>query len=257
MRSQDVLIKWTGSKRLQVPKIICHFPQKIKTYFEPFIGGGSVLFSILTSQIEVQNIECSDINKDLICIWQTVKTNPQIIIDFYKENWHKIDQQFYNELKLQHNETPDPRKFFMILRLCRNGLVRYNKSGKFNSSFHYGRKGVNPDQIEKTILNWHKLLKKVNFSCRSYSEIQSSIGDILYLDPPYFSENEFYFDKFDFSPFLEWLSQQKAAYFLSLNVDFDFPKHLYDKCYLIAGKNSFNQLLGKNICCQHSLYAKV
>ena len=29
------------------------------------------------------------------------------------------------------------------------------------------------------------------------------------------------------------------------------------RLYLIDGKNSFNQLLGNNICCQHSLYAKV
>ena len=41
------LIKWTGSKRAIAEKIISYFPSTIETYHEPFIGGGSVFFSII------------------------------------------------------------------------------------------------------------------------------------------------------------------------------------------------------------------
>ena len=33
------VIKWTGSKRSQAGKIISFMPNKIDTYYEPFVGG--------------------------------------------------------------------------------------------------------------------------------------------------------------------------------------------------------------------------
>lgn len=48
---QHVLIKWTGGKRRQARRIVEHFPRKIKTYHEPFLGGGAVLYELLGSDI--------------------------------------------------------------------------------------------------------------------------------------------------------------------------------------------------------------
>ena len=36
------VIKWTGSKRTQADAIINLMPKEIDTYYEPFVGGGSV-----------------------------------------------------------------------------------------------------------------------------------------------------------------------------------------------------------------------
>ena len=83
MRQNDILIKWTGSKRLQSPHIIKFFPKKIKTYREPFLGGGSMLYVLLSSDIEVENFECSDLNAPLIAIWQMVKDNPDELFNRY------------------------------------------------------------------------------------------------------------------------------------------------------------------------------
>jgi DNA adenine methylase len=44
---QHVLIKWKGSKRRLSKQIVAKFPRKIATYYEPFLGGGSVLFELL------------------------------------------------------------------------------------------------------------------------------------------------------------------------------------------------------------------
>ena len=57
---QHVLIKWTGCKRRQARRIVEQFPRKIATYHEPFLGGGSVLYELLGSDIQVDRIECSD-----------------------------------------------------------------------------------------------------------------------------------------------------------------------------------------------------
>ena len=50
---QHTLIKWTGSKRRQAKEIVAQFPRRIETYYEPFLGGGSVLYDLLGSDIEV------------------------------------------------------------------------------------------------------------------------------------------------------------------------------------------------------------
>ena len=84
MKFQPV-IKWTGSKRSQSEEIIKRFPKSIETYYEPFIGGGSVLFQLLHSDVSVENYICSDINEDLINLWNMIKNNPSYLCEKYKE----------------------------------------------------------------------------------------------------------------------------------------------------------------------------
>ena len=53
--------KWTGGKRQLLPVILDKKPKQFNTYFEPFIGGGAVLFE-LQPNIAVIN----DFNTELI-----------------------------------------------------------------------------------------------------------------------------------------------------------------------------------------------
>ena len=70
-------IKWTGSKRKQAPYIVSQFPKEINTYYECFVGGASVLHELLNQislgNITCKHIVCSDINNDLICVWNMLK----------------------------------------------------------------------------------------------------------------------------------------------------------------------------------------
>ena len=43
----EPVIKWSGSKRSQAKQIVSCMPKEIDTYYEPFVGGGAVLFDIL------------------------------------------------------------------------------------------------------------------------------------------------------------------------------------------------------------------
>ena len=61
------VIKWTGSKRSQAKKIVSLMPEQYNRYFEPFIGGGSVLYSLDENHRE--NAVCSDICEPLMFIW--------------------------------------------------------------------------------------------------------------------------------------------------------------------------------------------
>jgi len=269
MRSKDVLVKWTGSKRLQAPSIIKHFPKNIDTYYEPFLGGGSMLYVLMNSNIEVNKFECSDLNADLIDVWETVKNAPQSISDFYKLHWPS-SREVYDKIRCEHNLNPDPRKLFYLLRTCRNGLVRYNKHQKFNSAFHHGRQGVNPDQLEETIMDWHAKLVKhdVQFSVRDYKDVESKRDDLVYLDPPYARSVDFrmyFLGAFDFESFWKWLKIQQGSYLISLNgykgekdCRVDVPIDLYDLHELIAnGLNKFDQMVYNHVVAQDSLYVRI
>lgn len=187
---QHVLIKWTGGKRRQARRIVGHFSRKIATYHEPFLGGGAVLHELLgRTDIRVDRIECGDTCVPLIELWQVVRDDPDGLLRRYAEGWATLRSQgkgFYYEVRDRFNRTGDPRLFFFLLRTCRNGLVRFNQDGEFNSAFHGDRPGMDPQAVERLIGDWVSRLRgrDVRFAVRDYRQISTDEGDLLYLDPP-------------------------------------------------------------------------
>ena len=80
------IIKWSGSKRSQCEEILSYFPETIETYYEPFCGGCSMLMGLLNSDISVKRYVCSDLNGDLISLWNLIKTNSEIIYNSYTKS---------------------------------------------------------------------------------------------------------------------------------------------------------------------------
>lgn len=83
-------IKWSGSKRSQSDQIISKMPRSIDTYYEPFLGGGSILIKVLTSNIQVKNYLVSDLNSDLIGLWNCIKSNPLEVFKHYEYLWNEM-----------------------------------------------------------------------------------------------------------------------------------------------------------------------
>ena len=51
------VIKWIGGKTQIIDTIISNIPLHIDNYYEPFVGGGSVLFALLeNSNIKINKI---------------------------------------------------------------------------------------------------------------------------------------------------------------------------------------------------------
>ena len=72
------ILKWVGGKTQIIDKILSKFPQKINTYHEIFLGGGSVLIALLSSdKIKTERVFAYDINKSLIGVYRNVQTKPQ------------------------------------------------------------------------------------------------------------------------------------------------------------------------------------
>jgi DNA adenine methylase len=270
----DPVIKWSGSKRSQSEDIIKYFPKSIDTYYEPFCGGCSVLRRVFDSDISVNNYVCSDINNDLISLWNEVKNNPVLIYNHYKVLWNELNsdnnnirrKEYFNNIKKRFNDEKSPLDFMFIMRTTTNGMPRYNKNGHFNNSFHFSRPGINPEKLLNIINEWSYFLNKFNvqFICCSYNDIIAKENDFMYLDPPYANSNEMYYGIFNHEDLWNWLRKTKAKYVLSFNgksgnIDktYDVPKDIYrDHKYIISGNSSFKRILGNsnNSIVSESLY---
>ncbi len=220
---QHVLIKWTGSKRRLAKQIVAKFPRRIATYYEPFLGGGSVLYELLGTDIEVGRFECSDICEPLIAHWQVVKDDPGGLVAEYYKNWRLLQVSgvaYYREVRQAFNNSNDPHLFFLLLRTCRTGHVRFNRAGEFNGGFHEANLGMDPETVKTLVEEWSRRLAKkdVRFEVRDYRQISTTVGDLLYLDPPYETGvGRYYSGMIDFPDLFNWLRRQEGDYFVSLN----------------------------------------
>ena len=169
---REPIIKWTGSKRSQADEIIEYFPKKINTYYEPFCGGCSMMRRLLDSDIEFNDIVCSDLNKDLIELWKRIDMSPDRILKKYTEMWNELNstddidkkRKYFEQKRYEYNMTHDPYIFFFIMRTCTNGMPRYNKNGQFNNSFHLTRNGIEPNNLKPILEEWYYKLCRFNIT---------------------------------------------------------------------------------------------
>ena len=269
-------VKWSGSKRSQAGKIIEFFPLEINTYYEPFCGGCSVLRRLLDSKIKVNRFICSDLNNDLINLWNTIKKDPDFLSEHYRQLWNELNidddkarkRKYFEYVREKYNAKRKPEDFLFIMRTTTNDMPRYNKDGKFNNSFHMARNGIQPDSLSKILKEWSELLNKnnVKFTCCSYDAINTAEGDLMYLDPPYAATRGMYFGTINLDSFFDWLRKQKGDYLLSFDgksgkTDHTYavPKDLYSKHkYLLSGNSSFKRIMSesRNSVVYESLYLK-
>ena len=62
-------LKWAGGKSHLLPQMTGLFPNGLEnfdTFIEPFVGGGAVLFHILSHYPNIKNVVINDINARLI-----------------------------------------------------------------------------------------------------------------------------------------------------------------------------------------------
>ena len=197
-------VKWAGGKGSLVKLLSTHVPDDFGekdnvTYIEPFVGGGAMLFYMLTHFTNIRRVIINDVNEDLIFCYKLIKKSPQTLIEQLKrlENEYsklsdiedKSRYYYFIRDKYNNKKVIDEEKaayFIFLNKTCFNGLYRVNTSGKFNVPFG---KNKNPTICdERLILSNHELLKMVDIYSGDYSEIITHLGrdyNYVYIDPPY------------------------------------------------------------------------
>lgn len=197
-------IKWAGGKGQLLETIRKKYPDElgvnITKYAEPFVGGGAVLFDIL-SKYDLKSVYISDINAELINTYKVIKNNVDELIlnlstlenqylnlnsDDRKPYYYEKRERF-NEL-VGNNCSCDVEKavlFIFLNKTCFNGLYRVNRKGQFNVPMGSYKKPLICDT--ENLKNISLALKNVTIVCGDYKKSREFIDNntFVYLDPPY------------------------------------------------------------------------
>ncbi len=218
------LVKWAGGKKQLLTQLGPLFPNKIKRYIEPFVGGGAVAFHILLNHLEIEEVILLDINEELINAYRQTKNNVEkLIIELnkHKKNHTKSGLDYYKKIRASDLKklTPLTRaaRFIYLNKTCFNGIYRVNKSGGFNVPM--GRYGNPQICDEKSLRQISKMLKKVKLKSEPFEKITSisKKGDFIYLDPPYYPLKKSSFTTYTKGDFLEEDHQKLFELFRTLD----------------------------------------
>lgn len=183
------VLKWVGGKRQLMNEIEKLLPKTYTTYYEPFIGGGAVLF-----ELQPKKAVINDINGELINLYNVIKDDVELLIEDLKK--HENTSEYFYQIREQDRNKNEYEKLSKIEKAsrivylnktCFNGLFRVNKAGEFNSPFG---KYKNPNIVDEVTLRAvSKYFNKVDIKILN-DDFESSLkgirkGSFVYLDPPY------------------------------------------------------------------------
>ena len=184
-------VKWAGGKRQLIPVLNENLPNLMGTYYEPFLGGGALLFHIL-SEKNGQKCSVSDLNSDLVLTYTTIRDKANEIISSLKnheKNYKKDAKSYYYSVRDSNPRSAVEKtsRLIFLNRTCFNGLYRVNSKGKFNVPLG---KYTNPNIVnEDNIRSVSHILQsqKVSIKCRDFGSVldDAKKGDFVYFDPPY------------------------------------------------------------------------
>lgn len=197
-------LKWAGGKGQLLKEIEKYYPfedSKITKYAEPFVGGGAVLFDIL-SKYDLEEIYISDINEDLINTYRVIRDYVGELIDILlkyqreylplniedRKRYYGDKRNRFNYLKVSSKNIDNIEKAALMIFLnktCFNGLYRVNKKGLFNVPMGSYKNPLICDENNLRFVS--EKLKSVIIVSGDYRASANFIDEntFVYFDPPY------------------------------------------------------------------------
>ncbi len=201
--------------RVRVPPIKC---QGIKTKLVPFIlssirwdGAGRWIEPFLGSGVVVLNLDPSrallaDTNVHIVRFYHDIasgRVTPEQAREYLQHEGRRLyesDGQYYYEVRERFNTRPNSLDFLFLTRSCFNGLMRFNRRGKFNVPFC-----KKPDRFRRAYITkivnqvaWFYRVAKDRdwvFAEATWTDVLSSVrsDDFVYADPPYIGRHTDYY----------------------------------------------------------------
>ncbi len=196
-------VKWVGGKGQLVDRLEKFLPREgeksLSKYAEPFVGGGALLFSVL-SKYNFGQVYISDINAELVNAYNVIKSSVDKLIEKLMEmqaEFLPMDEEgrkyYYYTMRDKFNHTvlgedtaiEKAALFIFLNKTCFNGLYRVNRKGEFNVPMGAYKNPAICD--ESNLRNISKALQNITIVCGDYTLSRDFIDHdtFVYLDPPY------------------------------------------------------------------------
>lgn len=179
-------LKWAGGKSQIVPELLARFPEKIDRYYEPFLGGGAVLFAFRPHAATVL-----DVNPELINVFKVVRDNVKTLIRslrrrvYSEEQYYKLRDADRKPGFAKWSAVRRAARLLYLNKTCYNGLYRVNSQGLFNTPFGKYKNPIICDA--PTLRACSRLLQNIDIREGDFRQIEHEVttGDFIYFDPPY------------------------------------------------------------------------
>ena len=185
-------VKWAGGKTQLLEVIESHLPETFNRYFEPFVGGGALLFKLQPKAFSI-----NDSNEELICVYKCLENNKLfelLKLELLKHEENHSEEYYYQVREMDKlegfNNLPiyvRAGRMIYLNKACFNGLYRVNSKGYFNVPS--GKKKIINCFDKKTFDNLNLFFKnrKPVITNIDFEEAvkNAKAGDFVYFDPPY------------------------------------------------------------------------
>ncbi len=189
-------VKWAGGKRSIINDLVKLSPNEFNTYYEPFVGGGALLF-----ELQPKRAVINDYNKELMNVYSCIKDEKKFNLMIKELDRHESlhSEKHYYEVrgldknKKKFNKISDYKRAARTIYLnkaCFNGLYRVNSSGEFNVPFGKKNKINTYDGINLGIIYYFLNANDIKILSEDFEESvkDAKRGDFIYFDPPYDSD---------------------------------------------------------------------
>ncbi len=189
-------VKWAGGKTQLLNALLEKIPHSMNTYYEPFVGGGAVFFSLISNpEFKVKKAVLNDFNCELIETYRIVRDELDTLIEYlspiatqYLAGNPEQRKEFFYEIRADIPSTNIEKaaRLLFLNKTCFNGLYRVNQKGEFNVP-HGRYKNPKILDVELLTLASHAL-QDIELICGDFEDSykKAKNGDFVYFDPPFF-----------------------------------------------------------------------
>jgi DNA adenine methylase len=246
-------LRWAGGKNWLIKHLDNFLPKcGFNDYHEPFLGGGSIYLSIKPTN----RAYLSDLNKELIEVYQFLKSDPEKIIKVLES--YKKTSEFYYKIREQEFQDPIKRaaRFIFLNQTSYNGIYRVNLQGKYNVPYAQRSKNfLEADNLRMVSISLQNAI--LNYGDFDISKEHIKKGDFVFLDPPYtVSHNKNGFIKYNqklfslddqkrLSSLIDYIKSKDAFYVLT-NAAPETIEEIFSKGDYLIKLNRANLIGGTN-----------
>lgn len=197
------LFIWAGGKSKMLKHYKPFMPDNVKTYCEPFFGGGAMYINVI-NKLSPKELIINDINTDIVRIYKTIKSDCEDftkILDELSKDYLPLDKSarkdFYYALRHQHaydyvswDSTKEAAVLYFLMKTGFNGIYQVNKNTNDRYGTPSGLLNQKDKVYEKDVVEWwSKSLQNTQILSGDWKECVTYVDDeednFVFLDPPY------------------------------------------------------------------------